>query len=983
MLSPRRILSLLFVSSWVLFASVSQAQNHPVLSRHVPSSVASGLAQSLGAVDPAEHLQLALSLPLRNETELDATLADIYNPSSPNFHHYLTPDEFTERFGPTRVDYDAVVAWAASKGFTVTGTTSNRHIVNVNGPVSLINRAFHLILQQYADPVNPSRTFHAPDHEPMVDLAVPLLAISGLDDEQPKVSHVRKVPPNTTSNLTVKPNTTGSGPNNSYLPSDMRAAYYGSGPLTGTGQTVAIFSFDGYISSDLSLYYASTGMSATVPVSNVLVNGYSGACFGFTSTGQIDPNTCDDAEQILDIVNVVGMAPGLSQILFYEGTSSTNVLNKIATDNIAQVVSSSWGGGDFGAASTPIFKQMASQGQTYLSASGDSGQFNSKTEVPPALDPNITQVGGTSLNTLGSAGPWVSETGWSDSGGGYLPTSSGGFAIPSWQQLSGVITAADQGSISYRNSPDIAAEADFDNTTVDDGVFGCCYGGTSFATPRWAGFIALINQQSVANGRGTMGFLNSAIYNIGISPAFTSDLHDITSGINKPTAGNGSGFNAVAGYDLVTGWGSPASALVNALAGPPVDFALAASPLSVSIVSGSSGTTTLTVSPINGFSSQVSLSVTGLPSGVTASFSPTSTSSTSTLQLRTSTTATLGNYTLTVTGTSGSLTHSSTVTLTVTSVTGPWTKVAMEGDTVYLPPGTTYRFGIGNSFLAPATTTSGWTVYVYYTNFGGDPAPGVVKELDVLGNGTGVIVNGVPFGSQTTWTKVAMEGDTVYLPPGTTYRFGIGTSFLPQATTTSGWTVYVYYTNFGGDPAPGVVKELDVLGNGAGVIVNGVPFGSQTTWTKVAMEGDTVYLPPGTTYRFGIGTSFLPQATTTSGWTVYVYYTNFGGDPAPGVVKELDVLGNGAGVIVNGVPFGSQTTWTKVAMEGDTVYLPPGTTYRFGIGTSFLPQATTTSGWTVYVYYTNFGGDPDPGVVKELDVLGNGAGVIVNGTPFQ
>jgi hypothetical protein len=148
----------------------------------------------------------------------------------------------------------------------------------------------------------------------------------------------------------------------------------------------------------------------------------------------------------------------------------------------------------------------------------------------------------------------------------------------------------------------------------------------------------------------------------------------------------------------------------------------------------------------------------------------------------------------------------------------------MEGDTVYLPPGTTYRFGIGNSFLAPATTSSGWTVYVYYTNFGGDPAPGVVKELDVLGSGAGVIVNGVPFGSQATWTKVAMEGDTVYLPPGTTYRFGIGNSFLAPATTSSGWTVYVYYTNFGGDPAPGVVKEFDVLGSGAGVIVNGSPF---------------------------------------------------------------------------------------------------------------------------------------------------------------
>ena len=894
-----RILSVLLSSCYLLLASVSQAQNHPVLTRHLPPTVASGQAQSQGVMDPAQHLQLALSLPLRNETELDAMLADIYNPSSPNFHHYVTPDEFTERFGPTQADYDAVVAWANNRGLTIVGTTSNRRIVDVDAPVSVINRVFNITLHRYNDPAHAGRTFHAPDREPTLDLAVPLLAVSGLENEQPKVSHVRKAP-------TVKPQITGSGPNSTYLPSDMRAAYYGSGPLTGAGQTVAVFSYDGYLSSDLSLYYASTGMNASVPVTNILVNGYNGACFGFTSSGQIDPSTCNDAEQILDIVNVAGMAPGLSRILFYEGSSSTDVLNKMATDNIAQVITSSWGGGDFGAASTPIFKQMASQGQTYLNASGDFGQFNTATEVSPALDPNITQVGGTSLNTLGSAGPWLSETGWSDSGGGFLSTSSRGFPIPPWQQLPGVITAANQGSTSYRNAPDIAAESDFDNTTVNNGTFTCCYGGTSFAAPRWAGFIALVNQQSVANGRGTVGFLNPQIYSMGVSPAATTDFHDITSGLNRPVSGPGNGFNAVAGYDLVTGWGSPNAGLVSALAGPApaADFALSASLSSLSIAAGSSGTATITVTPTNGFSSTVDLSVSGVPAGVTASFSPSNPTSTSTLQLGVSGTATPGSYALTITGNSGGLSHTVTISLNVTAaVSGSWTKVAVEGSTVFLPRGTTYRFGIDTRFTAPATTASDTTVYVSYTTFG-DPAPGVVKELDVLGSGAGVVVDGVPFGQQTgSWTKVAMEGDTVYLPGGTSYRFGIGTSFLPAATTSSGWTVYVYYTNFGGDPAPGVVKELDVLGNGAGVIVNGVPFGQQTGWTKVAMEGDTVYLPPGTTYRFGIGTSFLPAATTSSGWTVYVYYTNFGGDPAPGVVKELDVLGSGAGVLVNGRPF--------------------------------------------------------------------------------
>ena len=94
------------------------------------------------------------------------------------------------------------------------------------------------------------------------------------------------------------------------------------------------------------------------------------------------------------------------------------------------------------------------------------------------------------------------------------------------------------------------------------------YGGTSFAAPRWAGFLALVNQQSVANGKGTVGFINPTLYNLGTSASRSTAFHDITSGSNPPSVGDGSGFNAVPGYDLVTGWGSPAGpALIDQLAG--------------------------------------------------------------------------------------------------------------------------------------------------------------------------------------------------------------------------------------------------------------------------------------------------------------------------------------------------------------------------------------------------------------------------------
>jgi xanthomonalisin len=302
-------------------------------------------------------------------------------------------------------------------------------------------------------------------------------------------------------------------------------------------------------------------MSSNVPIKNVLVDGFSGAC---TSVSSPTNSTCDDGEQVLDIVNAIGMAPGIQQILFYEGSSNTEILNQMATDNLAKVLSSSWGWNPADAASDdPIFQEFAAQGQSFVNASGDDGAFNSSTYYFPSVDQYITQVGGTNLTTTGPAGAWAAETGWSHSGGGYVS----GTPIPSWQQLPGVVNSSNLGSTTLRNSPDVAAEANLDNPTVVYGSFLTGYGGTSFAAPRWAGFLALVNQQSVADGRGTVGFINPALYSLGVSTSYSGALHDITSGTNPPSAG-GTGFNAVPGYDLVTGWGSPAGVgLIIQLAG--------------------------------------------------------------------------------------------------------------------------------------------------------------------------------------------------------------------------------------------------------------------------------------------------------------------------------------------------------------------------------------------------------------------------------
>jgi kumamolisin len=270
---------------------------------------------------------------------------------------------------------------------------------------------------------------------------------------------------------------------------------------------------------------------------------------------------CDDTEQTLDMTQAVGMAPGLSSLVMYVGATDTAIISAMTTHNPLPItIGCSWGWTPADPTTLdPYFEKMAAQGQNFFAASGDNSTWSSSNEAWPADDANIISVGGTDLITASGGGPWQSETAWSDSGGGISPDS---IAIPSWQQLSGVINSSNQGSTAYRNGPDVSANANFTFYVCADQT-ACTaneYGGTSFAAPMWAGYIALVNQQLVANGEPNIGFINPSIYAQNITSAYAADFHDITSG----TSGS---YSGVVGYDLVTGWGTPnGTGLINALA---------------------------------------------------------------------------------------------------------------------------------------------------------------------------------------------------------------------------------------------------------------------------------------------------------------------------------------------------------------------------------------------------------------------------------
>jgi hypothetical protein len=538
-----------------------------ILPGHVPSVIKQ--LQPTGDLPATNELWLAIGLPLRDPAGLENFLADIYDPASPNFRHYLTPEEFTARFGPTEADYAAVKSFALANGFQITGTHGNRLLLDVRANVADIQRAFHLNLRQFRHP-SEARNFYAPDTEPSVDVSLPVADIGGLNNYV--LPHPKLVKKNAVAGKAVA--RTGSAPDgSSYIGDDFRAAYVPDTTLTGAGQAVGVLEFDGFYAGDIKAYAQTAGGGrASIAIQTVLLDGFNGV----PTTGANSGNS----EVALDIEMAMAMAPGLTKIISFSGGpngSQNDILNAMAASNTVKNLSCSWGwGGGPSATTDAIFQQMAAQGQSFFNAAGDSCAFttgvnsvngvdNPNNQNAPSSSPYITQVGGTTLVTTGPGGAWQSESVWNWGGG---TGSSGGissyYSIPSWQ--ANVSMASNQGSTTKRNIPDVALTADNVYAISDNGSPGS-FGGTSCATPLWAGLMALANQQAVMFGEAPVGFINPFVYAIGNGSGYAQAFHDTTKGDNT-WSGSLSQFYAVSGYDLCTGWGTPAGQnLIDALVG--------------------------------------------------------------------------------------------------------------------------------------------------------------------------------------------------------------------------------------------------------------------------------------------------------------------------------------------------------------------------------------------------------------------------------
>lgn len=515
------------------------------LSGHVPCTAVSD-AEVLHHLDAAANVSVTFVLPLRNRGELEELIQRIYDPTDEDHYGmYLTTEEFAERFAPTEEDYANVIAHAKSLGLTVKKMHSNRTLLNVSGTTESIEKAFNLHLHQYQH--RNGRSFYAPDNNPEVPASIASIVhgIVGLDNYAVRHTYNRRkeIAEDSHAGSHAHP----SGPNGGYAPTDILTAYNLAGvSAKGSNQIIALFELGGYKASDIKEYAKYFGLPAP-KLKNILVDG--------GSASGIDP------EVTLDIELAIALAPA-SQIYVYEGPNSDqgvlDTYNRIATDNLAKQVSTSWGMGEnmssaqYLQAENAIFLQMAAHGQTIYAAAGDSGAYDDypKTTLvvdDPASQPYVVGVGGTRLTVNSGSGAYGSESVWNDgkgngAGGGGVSTV---WPIPSWQKNVTTVSSKTQ-----RNVPDVALNADQDTgySIYYNGQW-TIYGGTSCAAPLWAAFTACVNQARLAGQHPVLGFANPSIYAIGVGSSYMADFHDIKTGNNLH-------YSAGPGYDNASGWGS-------------------------------------------------------------------------------------------------------------------------------------------------------------------------------------------------------------------------------------------------------------------------------------------------------------------------------------------------------------------------------------------------------------------------------------------
>ena len=642
-----------------------------------------------------DRMILVLEPDQAQQKALDALLEAQQDPQSPDYHRWLTPEVFGERFGVAARDLDRVARWLESHGFEVEPSTPARREIIFSGTADQVRSAFHTEIHVYD--VNGQRHFaNAQDPEIPAALDHVVGGLVSLHDFHARPMHHSARPAEAPA-----PNLT-SGGNHYMTPSDFAAIYdvaaLYSQSLDGTGQSIAVAGRSNLNISDVQAFRSQFGLPPKNPA--VVLNGPDP---GIVS---LDEQT----EAVLDVEWAGAVARNASiQLVVSASTSASDGITLssqyIVSHNLAPVVSLSFGSCEaaMGVSGNNFWKslwqQAAAQGMTVLVSSGDSGAAGCDGASAPSAThaagvnglcstPYSTCVGGTQFadlsnptaywsagnqpGTFASALGYIPEAVWNASGsvaGGFQLWASGGgasqiYSKPAWQTGPGVPADA------HRYVPDASlASAIHDGYIIQ--VNGQLYvaAGTSAATPSLAGLLSLVVQKTGA----WQGNVNPALYALAQKQANggAAVFHDVTSGNNSVPGLPG--FNAGAGYDAATGLGSvDAAVLVNHWTDatvPTPGFQLIANPVSPALTQGTSGTVLVNVAISGGFNAPIVLSTGPLPAGLTAVLSPATLaapgSGSASLKLTAAANMTAGSYNVAIAASGGGLSQNTSVALTI------------------------------------------------------------------------------------------------------------------------------------------------------------------------------------------------------------------------------------------------------------------------------------------------------------------------------
>jgi subtilase family serine protease len=660
-----------------------------------------------GDAEPSLKLQnitMTFKPTAAQQAAVDALLAAQQDRSSPNYHRWLTPDEFAGLSGISQNDLNKIAAWLTSQGFQVRNTASSRTWISFSGTAQQVQAAFHARMHRYL--VN-GEIHHANATEPAVPgaFAGVVLGFRGLSDFRPNARG--------RASIVAGPRFTSSVSGNHFLaPGDFATIYdlnplYSAG-INGTGQKIAVMGQTDIVMTDIATFRTLAGLPANNP-QIVLPSS--------------DPGTSqnDLAEADLDL-EWSGAVARNATIIYVNSSNAFDSLIYAVDHNVAPVISISYGLCEPSIAPSDasfiaqLAQQANAQGMTIVAPSGDSGAADCDAGYPatqglavdfPASLPYVTGVGGTEFNegagtywnpstgntdNVNSAISYIPEIVWNDtpppsactgSGSNCALSAPGGgastiYTKPTWQQGAGVPAdgARDVPDVSIAGSPDHDGYLICSNGSCVVGWRMSAngnlnvIGGTSMGVPTFAGIVALINQQAgTPQGQGNINYI---LYPLAAN--VPSAFHDVTSGNNIVPCQSGStgctnapsgsqfgtiGYPATAGYDLASGWGSidaynlvtswssisSSNLLSSSVSG--ADFQLEASPAKLTLAPSSSASAQVTLTPINGFTvvgtPAFTCTVATLLTGVTCTVTAGAAPNTWTVMIQASATAEVGH----------------------------------------------------------------------------------------------------------------------------------------------------------------------------------------------------------------------------------------------------------------------------------------------------------------------------------------------------